>query len=418
MARTATGHIVVKETRGGLVYGARFPAYGAKRYVTLGSAADGWTHEAVELALAEVLADVRRGIWRPVVHAEPVAAPRECPTFHEFASEWFERQRLEGGRRGGGLTAAGVADLEWRLSVHLLPFFKSMRLDAITVEDVDRYRLAKVRAGRLNATSINKCLATLSAILEAATEYDYVARNVAHGRRRRLPSVTPPRTSLDRAEHITALLDAAGALDDAALRRRGQRRALLATLVFAGLRIGEALSLRWCDVDLARGTIEVRASKTDAGVRTVNVLAVLRDELGAYRARADTDSGALVFGTSTGRAQHRSQVRSRVLAKAVEQANAKLAEAETEPLPSGLTLHSLRRTFASILFAVGEAPPYVMAQMGHATAELTLAIYARQMSRRDGEPDRLRALVEGSNRTPTDTSAEVVALDDRRRRAA
>jgi hypothetical protein len=36
-----------------------------------------------------------------------------------------------------------------------------------------------------------------------------------------------------------------------------------------------------------------------------------------------------------------------------------------------------------------------MAQMGHTTPSLTLAIYARQMDRRDGEPERLKALVEG-----------------------
>jgi integrase len=40
----------------------------------------------------------------------------------------------------------------------------------------------------------------------------------------------------------------------------------------AGLRIGEALSLRSRDVDLARGTITVPAAKTDAGIRTVNLL--------------------------------------------------------------------------------------------------------------------------------------------------
>lgn len=55
----------------------------------------------------------------------------------------------------------------------------------------------------------------------------------------------------------------------------------------------------------------------------------------------------------------------------------------------------LRRTFASLLFAIGEPPPYVMAQMGHTTPDLTLAIYAHQMNRRDGEPERLKALVEG-----------------------
>ena len=66
-----------------------------------------------------------------------------------------------------------------------------------------------------------------------------------------------------------------------------------------------------------------------------------------------------------------------------------------EPPPEGLTPHSLRRTFASLLFAIGETPPYVMAQMGHTTPNLTLAIYARQMDRRDGEPERLKALVAG-----------------------
>jgi hypothetical protein len=65
--------------------------------------------------------------------------------------------------------------------------------------------------------------------------------------------------------------------------------------------------------------------------------------------------------------------------------------------PDGLTPHSLRRTYASILFAVGESPPYVMGQIGHTTPNLMLTIYARQKDRRDGEPERLNALVEGPN---------------------
>ena len=128
----------------------------------------------------------------------------------------------------------------------------------------------------------------------------------------------------------------------------------------------------------------------------MDILPVLRDELGAYRASLDPTPNALVFATTTGRRQGATNVRRRVLAKAIEQANEQLAKNEAEPLPEGLTPHSLRRTFASLLFAIGEAPPYVMAQMGHTTASLTLAIYARQMNRRDGEPERLKALVGGS----------------------
>ena len=52
-----------------------------------------------------------------------------------------------------------------------------------------------------------------------------------------------------------------------------------------------------------------------------------------------------------------------------------------------------------------------MAQMGHTTANLTLAIYARQMDRRDGELERLKALVVGREWTALDGSNQ-----NRRRR--
>src|SRR6185503_19888701 len=40
----------------------------------------------------------------------------------------------------------------------------------------------------------------------------------------------------------------------------------------AGLRISEALDLRWRDIDLAAGRLSVRESKTDAGVRDVDLV--------------------------------------------------------------------------------------------------------------------------------------------------
>jgi integrase len=49
-----------------------------------------------------------------------------------------------------------------------------------------------------------------------------------------------------------------------------------------------------------------------------------------------------------------------VLAAAVKRANDNLAEAKLAPLPA-LTPHSLRRTFCSLLYALGESPPVVMA---------------------------------------------------------
>ena len=73
------------------------------------------------------------------------------------------------------------------------------------------------------------------------------------------------------------------------------------------------------------------------------------------------------------------------------------------------------REIQSLLFAIGEPPPYVMAQMGHTTASLTLTIYARQMDRRDGESERLKALVEGHGQRHLHPSQERRSVARRRR---
>jgi hypothetical protein len=114
-------------------------------------------------------------------------------------------------------------------------------------------------------------------------------------------------------------------------RRHIQRRAMLATLVFAGLRIGELLGLLWHDVELGAGRITVRESKTSAGVRQVDVLPVLRDILVMLEPRGPNE---LVFPTSIGKAHGATNIRRRVLAPAVKLANKRLEEAADVPLPS------------------------------------------------------------------------------------
>ena len=86
-----------------------------------------------------------------------------------------------------------------------------------------------------------------------------------------------------------------------------------------------------------------------------------------------------------------------MLAPAIKLANERLAEAGEPPLPAGLTPHSLRRTFASVLYALGSTPPVVMAEMGHTGPQMALAIYAHAMGREEGQLEALRALVEGAD---------------------
>jgi integrase len=95
-------------------------------------------------------------------------------------------------------------------------------------------------------------------------------------------------------------------------------------------------ALQWRDVDLADSRLTVRASKTDTGMRKVELLPALRDELAAYKAQAlGSGPSLLVFATGAGSELMQGNIRRRVLDKAVAKANEKLVEAGEVPLPEG-----------------------------------------------------------------------------------
>jgi hypothetical protein len=80
---------------------------------------------------------------------------------------------------------------------------------------------------------------------------------------------------------------------------------------------------------------------------------------------------------------------------AIGRANTRLEAAGLPPLPK-LTPHSLRRTFCSALYALGEDPGTVMDEMGHTNPALALHVYRQAMHRGDDEQVRLKALAEGA----------------------
>ena len=95
MARRATGQVVERRTKHGVVYALRFYAAGSRRYETLGTAEEGWNRRRAEDELASVMAAVRSGTWQPRQLEQKPDSVRAVPTFHEFASEWFARHEGE-----------------------------------------------------------------------------------------------------------------------------------------------------------------------------------------------------------------------------------------------------------------------------------------------------------------------------------
>jgi integrase len=413
MARPTVGKVLEHVGKDGLTYRSlRFVAYGKRRFVALGAV----SAEAAEKALRHVIADVERGTWQPARQVESPREPDPIPTFHEFAEDWWLRNEKQ-------LAAKTRTDYRWRLECHLLPYFGEMPLDAITFDTVERYIAAKLTEGEriraaaaadspivqhftdsigrerkrkaqpLSPRAINMTLILFAAILEGAVERGLIVRNPAKGRRRRVIEHAPRRSYLETAEQIKALLDAAGEIDREPTTK-GNRQAIVAVFVFAGLRISELVALRWRDVDLAGGWLHT-GSKTDAGWRQVKIRGALRDILVALKAATPHPvPDAYVFATPAGARPSTTKVRDSKLAPALRRASKRLIERDLAPLPEGITPHSLRRTFCSVLYALGEDPGVVMDEMGHTDPALALRIYRQAMRRGEDEKAALRALVE------------------------
>jgi integrase len=438
MGRPATGS-VVHPTPEQPCFALRFRAYGKREYITLGRPEDGWTTAMAERELAVVLRDVDLRIWR-APQKDPAPAPAEEPRFLQFAADWFAAKKLE-------LEKNTARSYQNDLRKHLLPFFKDHTLSQITVKEIDRYRQQKVResaevaaaidAGRprmvkvidprgrsymrperpLSPRSINMHIDLLSQILTVAVDHDHIPRNPAVGKRRRLKVTKARPVYLDSAEHVAVLLEAAADLDSRdqvvivkdrrgrtyTQRRHNQttgRRAAIAILLLGGPRVSAGGALLERDLDLANGRFDVGRDKTEAGMREVDTLPLLREILIEHRQQKireglPTGPDDPVLITSTGKARDRHNLRKDIVAPVVRRAEELLAERGGQPLPVGITPHKLRHTFASILVAIGKDPTYVMNQLGHTDPAFTLRVYAHMMRRSEEERERLKALVEG-----------------------
>jgi integrase len=146
-------------------------------------------------------------------------------------------------------------------------------------------------------------------------------------------------------------------------------RPVAAVCAFAGLRISEALALRWQDVDLASSMLHVPGTKTAASKQPVPMTSDLAEELRRHRNHYPGVGDVLAFRTSTGRPQDRHNA-----ARAIRTAGdgAKL----NPPGAKRVAPHDLRHSCAGLLLAAGVPAPKVAAILRHADARVTLTVYA------------------------------------------
>jgi integrase len=269
----------------------------------------------------------------------------------------------------------------------------------LDVHRIDTFRGGLEAAG-LSPRSVNMVLDLLAQALDDALEYGLLEANPARGKRRRLKVPKSTRSFLE-PDMVVDLLEVADAWERSLpTHQRYGRRAFLATLCLAGPRISELIGVPLARLDLHDGGLQL-GLKTEAGIdRHLELSAFLIDELRAHvasipAALCDRKGPALpLFPTRPGGRLNPSNVRNRLLngtparngkpaiKGVVERANEKRAAEGRMLLPSTVTPHTLRRTFASLCFFAGRDLRWVMGQLGHDDPRMTLAVYAQCMKRK------------------------------------
>ena len=192
----------------------------------------------------------------------------------------------------------------------------------------------------------------------------------------------PARTFLE-PDMVVDLLDAAGEWERALPEhQRYGRRALLALLCLSGgPRISETTLADRGEVDLHAARWRIPEAKTDAGERDVELTAHTLGELRSHLATRRPTARGPLFPTRTGRRLNASNIRNRLLPEVVAHANERREQDGRMLLPAKVTPHTLRRTWAMLALTAGRDARWVMAQMGHADARLTLQVYAQVIQR-------------------------------------
>lgn len=336
-------------------------AEGRQRWQTIGRHGAPWTPEQAREEARRILGGVAEG-------TDPAAdkqAKRHVVTVAELCARYLAdadagRLLVRGGRPKKPLT---LASDRGRIEGHIIPLLGRLAVPAVTKQDVERFMhtvaagetaqsrktkprgVSKVRGGRGVAT---RTIGLLGAIFTYAIEHQMRTDNPAHRVRKFAENKRERR--LAEAEYASlgaGLRQAEGTIWPAAL-------ACMRFLTLTGWRSGEALALRWQDVDMARRTAVLPDTKTGRSIRPLSHAAC-----DLLRILPHLGDGALVFPASRGDGLMLGfkKFARRILSLA--------------GLPADVTPHVLRHSFASLAADLGYSEPTIGALIGHKGHSIT-----------------------------------------------
>ena len=339
------------------------------------------TKRDAEAYLSTVRADMERGTW-----VNPMAGK---VTLREYSTKWLE-QRPD-------LRPRTVELYEGELRLHILPVLGDLELAKLTPTKVRDWHSALLKADRPGNTTVAKCYRLLHAILNTAVADELLVRNpggIKGAGQEKAPE--RPIASIPQVFEIADTIEP-------------RFRAMVLVGAFVGLRLGEMLALTRERIDLLHGRIKVVEQyqelkdgthilgppKSDAGIRTVAIPAMLKPELEAHLATyAAPGKKGLVFCGPNGQPLRRATWYSAW--------NRTMAELGIE----GMKPHDLRHTGNTLAAMTGASTKELMARFGQSTSRAAL-IYQHATQDRDHEiAEALNGMIEANlKQRPTGTDA-------------
>ena len=336
-------------------------AEGRQRWQTIGRHGAPWTPEEAREEARRILGGVAQG-------TDPAAekqAKRHTVTVAELCKQYLAdaeagRLLVRGGRPKKPLT---LASDRGRIEGHIIPLLGRLSVPAVTKQDVERFMhavaagetaqsrktkprgVSKLRGGRGVAT---RTIGLLGAIFAYAIDHGMRTDNPAHRVRKFAENKRERRlTDTEYAALGDGLRQAEDTIWPPAI-------ACARFLALTGWRSGEAVGLRWQDVDLARRTAALPDTKTGRSIRPMS-----HSACDLLRTLPRLGDGALVFPATRGDGLMLG------FKKFVRQIVA-LAN-----LPADVTPHVLRHSFASLAGDLGYSEPTIGALIGHKGHSIT-----------------------------------------------
>jgi integrase len=299
-------------------------------------------------------------------------------TVGTLLDRWLEEcERLD-------LSPTTIRSYRSQIDHRIQPELGSLRLTALSAANLDAL-YGRMKGQNLSAKTIRNCHAVISSALHQAVRWGWVRENAAN-------RAKPPRLSERRAQAPS--VDAIKSLIEAAERRDPRVAALLMLGALTGLRRGELCALRWTDVNMDVGRLEVSRSVivTAGGVaekstKTGRDRRVALDEVGVqllceHRARtAEWASKASAFLRAEAFVFSPELDGSRPFRP--DGITSFFSGVRTECGLTTVRLHDLRHFTATQLIGANVDIRTVAGRLGHSDPSVTLRVYSHVIAERD-----------------------------------